>query len=97
MKIEWESEANDDRVSIYDYIETDRPRAAIHVDDLILEAIESLIQFPGKGRRGRVKGTRELVIPNTRYIVAYRLEAETIFIMRIMDGARRWPRKMTRH
>ncbi len=97
MKIEWETEAHEDRVSIYDYIDADKPRSAIEVDDRILKAINSLKRFPERGRSGRNKGTRELVIPNTRYIAAYRYEQDTIYILRILDGARRWPRKTTRN
>lgn len=97
MTIEWEPEAHEDRVSIYDYIVADRQQAAIDVDDRILEAIRSLKTFPERGRPGRNKGTRELVIPETRYIASYRIEGNTISILRILDGARRWPRKAIRH
>ncbi len=40
---------------------------------------------------GRVKGTRELVVVRTSYIVAYRLKRGKIQILRILHGARQWP------
>lgn len=43
------------------------------------------------GRPGRVPGTRELVIPRTTFIVPYRLVGNTIQILRIFHGTRRWP------
>jgi toxin ParE1/3/4 len=43
------------------------------------------------GRPGRVPGTRELVIPNTPFIVPYRVVGNTIQVLRILHGARPWP------
>ena len=96
MTLQWEPESIDDRISIFDYICADNPRAALEVDDRILQAILSLKHLPEKGRPGRTVGTRELVIPGTRYIAAYRLEENIVIILRIVDGARRWPRMRKR-
>jgi len=41
----------------------------------------------------RVAGTRELVITTTRYIVAYRIQKETVQVLAVMHGAQRWPRR----
>ena len=92
MTLQWEPESIDDRIAIFDYICADSPRAALEVDDRILHAILSLKALPEKGRPGRIVGTRELVIHGTRYIVGYRIEGSAIIILRIVDGARRWPR-----
>jgi toxin ParE1/3/4 len=43
------------------------------------------------GRAGRVTGTRELVIPNTPFIVPYRGKGEMVIILRVFHAARRWP------
>jgi addiction module RelE/StbE family toxin len=96
VKLQWEPEALDDRRSILEFISADRPLAAISVDDLIVEAACSLKRFPYKGRGGRNPGTYELVIPNTRYVAAYRIEGDTIVVLRVVDGARRWPRMRDR-
>lgn len=96
MTLQWEPESIADRTSIFDYICADSPRAALEVDDRILHAIRSLKTLPEKGRPGRVVGTRELVITGTRYLAAYRIEGNTIIILRIVDGARRWPRMTNR-
>ncbi len=62
MRLEWSSFAQSDRDAIFDYIESDSPRAAIAVDERIRLQVETLAQFPESGRPGRVAGTRELVI-----------------------------------
>jgi toxin ParE1/3/4 len=46
------------------------------------------------GRKGRIEGTRELVISRTPYIAAYRIVDENIRILRILHGAQQWPEEM---
>jgi toxin ParE1/3/4 len=87
----WLPAANEDRVEIYDHIERDSPANAIIVDDRIVKAVSILATFPETDRPGRRPGTRELVIPRTPYIAAYRINGEAIEILRIVRGARRWP------
>lgn len=43
------------------------------------------------GRLGRVHGTRELVIPGTPLLIAYRVRKDGIRILAVLHGARRWP------
>jgi addiction module RelE/StbE family toxin len=57
-----------------------------------VQAMIRSLTFPIIGRLGRVSGTRELVIPETKYIVAYRIVDEVIHILAILHGAQRWPR-----
>jgi len=47
--------------------------------------IEQLATFPGLGRTGEVKGTRELVGPP--YVVVYRSTEEIVEILHIWYGA----------
>lgn len=71
------------------------PRAAVKLVRTIVHQIDVLRQHPRIGRSGRVPGTRELVIPDTRYIVAYRLElAEEVTILRVLHAARQWPEEL---
>lgn len=46
------------------------------------------------GRQGRVEGTRELIVPNTPYIVAYRIFENQIRILAVIHTARHWPRRL---
>jgi toxin ParE1/3/4 len=57
----------------------------------IFSAIEVLERHPEAGRRGRVPGTRELVILGTPFLVAYRVTGKGIDILALLHGARKWP------
>jgi toxin ParE1/3/4 len=93
IQIEWTPLAESEAREIHRYIAEDSIAAADRQLDLlfesIFESIKGLRRFPGKGRTGRVHGTRELVVPGTPYIVVYRLVDTTIQILSILHGARR--------
>jgi len=91
MRIEWTLFAMNDREAIFDYLEADSPRAAIMIDDRIEAQVERLIDTPEIGPPGRIEGTRELVIQRTPYIAAYRIDQETVRILRVLHGAQEWP------
>jgi toxin ParE1/3/4 len=95
MRLEWSAYAQADRDAIFDYIEADSPQAAITVDNRIREEVEILARFLQSGRRGRIEGTRELVIGRTPYIVAYRITGNTVRILRVLHGSRPWPDDMS--
>jgi toxin ParE1/3/4 len=58
------------------------------VDSRILREIEGLIQFPKRGRPGRIAETRELVIPSLPYLVVYGVKPAEVVIYRVVHGAR---------
>jgi toxin ParE1/3/4 len=83
--------ALDDLENLRAYIARDAPGSAEAVAHRILDAVETLAEFPERGRLGRVPGTRELVVPRTPYLVAYRVREGLIGILRVLHGAQRWP------
>ena len=91
MQIRWSPEAVQDLERIGQRIERDNPRAAREVVLKIYRGIVDLKTFPGRGRAGKVEGTRELVIPSLPYIAVYRLAKDRIEIVRIYHGAQNWP------
>ncbi|CAN7376781.1 type II toxin-antitoxin system mRNA interferase toxin, RelE/StbE family [Rhizobium leguminosarum] len=91
MRLVWARYALSDRENIFTYIETDNPRAAVHVDQKIVVAVRRLVEFPESGRPGRIAGTRELVIPSTPYIAAYAVHEDRVRILRVLHGAQIWP------
>ena len=91
MRLVWAQYALDDRDTIFSYIESENPKAAIHVDEEIARAVRRLLDFPESGRPGRIEGTRELVISRTPYVAAYMVMADRIRILRILHGAQIWP------
>ena len=47
--------------------------------------------MPYRGRLGREGGTRELVIANLPYIVAYRITGDAVEVLHIYHGAQDRP------
>lgn len=93
MRVRWLRKALrnlDDEAS---YIAADSPDAAQLVVQRVLEAVAMLAQQPGMGHPGRVSGTRELVVLETRYIVPYRVRGQTIEILRVFHTSRRLPER----
>ncbi len=93
MIIRWSKEATRHlAAAAHEYVAADNPRAADQMLDRIIDAVEHLSFYPNAGREGRVKNTRELVIVNTPYIVAYRIKNKnTIQVLAVLHGKRRWP------
>jgi addiction module RelE/StbE family toxin len=87
-KIRWSTEAADQLETAVKHIQQDNPSAAQNVAEAIIDRIEQLAAFPGLGRLGEVKGTRELVSPP--YVVVYRSTEEIVEILHIWHGAQDW-------
>nr|WP_256833250.1 type II toxin-antitoxin system RelE/ParE family toxin [Pseudomonas oleovorans] len=90
MQVIWTPEALQDRLDIWEYIATENPRTAVHMDELFSAAAASLADFPDKGRLGTVVGTREL-IPHENYHLAYQAEHDAVWILALVHVARMWP------
>jgi len=74
------------------FIAQDDPAAAALVVERVLAAVAMLVEQPALGKPGRVPGTRELVVQNTRYIVPYRVRGSAIEILRVFHTSRRLPK-----
>lgn len=73
------------------YIALDSPQAAQQVVKRIFHAVELLQHQPALGRPGRVPGTRELPVANTRYLIPYRVRSQRIEILRVFHTSRKPP------
>jgi addiction module RelE/StbE family toxin len=73
------------------YIARDNPEAAARVIARIVSGVDLLGDQPAIGRVGRIKGTRELVFADIPYIVAYRVQSDTVEILTVMHAAQKWP------
>ncbi|UZR27132.1 type II toxin-antitoxin system RelE/ParE family toxin [Methylococcus mesophilus] len=91
MKIIWAPQALRDLREIYLYLLKDSPGAVRALHERIRSRVLQLADAPQIGRPGRVPGTRELVIPGSRYIVPYRVAGDTLQILRVYHTARVWP------
>jgi toxin ParE1/3/4 len=65
MRIVWTARSLQDIETIADFIAEDDPAAADRLVRRIENQISGLAHNPGLGRRGRVEGTRELVLSKT--------------------------------
>ena len=73
-----------------DYIAQDNPLAALELDEMIEHKADQLVDHPDLYRVGRKRGTREMAVhPN--YIVIYRVQKETVEILRVKHAAQQRP------
>ena len=94
MIIDWLPEALRNRFDQLDYIADDNPLAAADQDDEIERQVNMLQDHPKMGRPGRVKGTRELVISSTPFVLVYRLKGtQRVEVLRLLHGSQLWPPK----
>jgi toxin ParE1/3/4 len=94
MEIIWRASALNDLEAVREFIVQDNPRAAARVLTTIRAAVDRLGQHPGLGRAGRVEGTRELIVSNAPYIVAYRVVENQVRILAVIHTSRQWPRRV---
>lgn len=97
MKIKWVRLALDDLDAAGEFIARDNPEAARRVLKRIWDAVQLLAEHPDAGRPGRVPGTRELVISDTSFIIPYRIVENTVQILRVLHGKRKWPRRFSKN
>ncbi len=90
MEIRWAPAAEINRAQIFRHIEAENPDAAIQMDELFIKAVSRLQHFPFMGRRGVIKGTRE-IIPHESYRIVYQIDEQIVSILTIIHTARRWP------
>ncbi len=93
MRLRWLRKALQNLDDEASFIATDNPLAAQQVVERVLHAVAMLEDQPGLGRVGRLPGTRELVVLNTRYLVPYRVRGGTVEILRVFHTSRRLPRR----
>ena len=95
MQVRWLAEALRNVDAEAEYNARDNPDAAREVLRRIYDATGLLRDNPALGRPGRIQGTRELVVPGTRYIIPYRVRARLhrVEILRVFHASRLPPRR----
>jgi len=94
MKVVWSRRALRHLVYIRQHIEKDSEQNAALVASRILKAVELLQNHPEIGRTGRVIGTRELVVPETPYVIPYRVRRGRLELVAVFHGRQKWPNKL---
>ena len=95
MELNWTEFAIADLDKIEVYISAQgSPAAAIDQVLRVIDVAEKvLLEHSSAGRSGRVKGTRELVITGTPFVIIYRLKMQLsqVQVLRVLHYARQWP------
>ena len=94
MKVVWSRRAVQHLIALRDYIAGNSPQNAAAVAERILHSVELLSTQPQMGRPGRVVGTRELVVPDTPFIIPYRMRGGSLELIALFHGRQRWPKKL---
>lgn len=95
MQVKWLSKALHNLNDEADYIAQEDPAAAKLVVQRIFDSVNLLPDNPAMGKPGRIHGTRELVVPDTRYIIPYRVRPRLnrIEILRVFHASRCLPKR----
>jgi len=94
MRVVWSRRALQHLAELRRYIARDDPRAAQRVAVRIVESVDLLAVHPHMGRAGRVIGTRELVVPDTPYIIPYRVKEGRLELIAVFHGKQKWPKRL---
>jgi len=89
-RLVWRPMARADRRVIIDYIARQNPAAALKLDEAFESKVAQLPLHPKLYRTGRVPGTREIVV-RSHYVLVYRIQDETIEVLRVLHSAQQWP------
>lgn len=91
MKVAWTRPALQSLEEIQNYVAQDSPSAAYRLINALIDRTEAVLgETPMAGRLGRARGTREPILPDLPYIVAYRVQ-ERVEVLAVMHAARDWP------
>jgi plasmid stabilization system protein ParE len=94
VTVVWSPRAIDHLVDLRAHIARDNPDAAARTALALLTTVERLAELPNLGRPGRVSGTRELVVPGTKYVIPYRLQGDRLEVLAVFHGRQRWPKRL---
>jgi toxin ParE1/3/4 len=94
MQVKWLKTALQNLNHEAEFIAEQDPEAARIVVQRVINTVNMLPANPALGHPGRIHGTRELIIPKTRYIIPYRVrpKLQRIDILRVFHTSRRLPR-----
>ena len=85
-RIVWTDEAVGNLEAIVTYVSVFNPAAVARLGERLVALADSLAEFPERGRDAG-EGRREMTVVRP-YVLRYRVEGETVFILRVRHGAR---------
>lgn len=94
INVVWSRRATKHLRDLRDYIAKDSEGSAAIIANRILRAVDLLQTQPEMGRPGRITGTRELVVPDTPYVIPYRIRRQSLELIAVFHGRQKWPAKL---
>lgn len=85
------------------YLVSDAILEYLELNEWQVEAIKEGIESADRGEltpheevleEWQARVSRELVVPGSRYIAAYRVRSGEVEVLRVTHGARKWPRRL---
>ncbi|MCC4605875.1 type II toxin-antitoxin system RelE/ParE family toxin [Xanthomonas campestris] len=90
LRREWTVPAAKQLAHAQDHYHALNPGAAAAMARQVLEATRTLAEQPGRGRAGRVPGTREWVVKQTPYVLVYRVRHDTLQLLHVQLDPSDW-------
>jgi len=90
-RIRWTPAAARNLQNVSDYLKENHPQYRLATLRKVYALIQSLKEWPYRGRIGREDGTRELVFSPLPYVVIYRLKDQNIEVLRIYHTVQNRP------
>lgn len=87
MRIRWTPASVADLEHISNYLKDLHPHYRQPTMRKLYEAIRSLKRSPGRGRAGCEPGTRELLVGSLPYVAVYRVDQQTVEVLRVYHTA----------
>ena len=89
--IRWTPAAASDLQRVSVYLTENHPQYRHPTLRKVYAAIQSLKDWPYRGRAGREEGTRELILPPLPYVAIYRVNDQSIEVLRIYHAGQDRP------
>lgn len=91
-QVKWLKKALADLDGSLSYTESNHGLAvAEQLAKVLFEAVDNIVDNPGRGRLGRFTGTRELVILSAPYVIPYRVVGTQVQILRVFHTSKKPP------
>lgn len=96
MQLKWTDKALGQFEDAIDYIAVENPQGAQAVAQRVADALELLLESPDVGHIGRIANTQEWVVRKTPYIIAYAVENDELWVLRLIPS-KQDPAKLLEH
>ncbi|MBB4767555.1 MULTISPECIES: type II toxin-antitoxin system RelE/ParE family toxin [Xanthomonas] len=90
LRRDWTVPAARQLAHAQDHYHALNPTAAAAMARQVLEATRTLAEQPGRGRAGRVAGTREWVVKQTPYVLVYRVRDDALQLLHVRLETQDW-------